>query len=136
MFYESLGILLTQAAEVLRRNVRAEVHDERAQTQLDAVAAVAADIGAMWPALFRGLEQENRILEAALGYESPRAADDGPMERHRELTRELNRRLDALERSGGGTAVEALRQALAAAADVQRSVVESSPTGSVPVRRI
>ncbi|MEA2143619.1 MAG: hypothetical protein QOI64_2049 [Solirubrobacteraceae bacterium] len=136
MFYESLGIVLTQAAEVLKRDVRAEVHDERVQTQLDAVAAVAADIGAMWPALFRGLEQENRILEAALGNGAARAAGDDPMERHRELARELDRRLDALERGGDAAAIAALRQAIVAAADVQRSVVESSSPGSVPVRRI
>jgi hypothetical protein len=135
MFYESFGMLLEQSAQVLSRDVRPEVGDERVRTQLDAVAALAADIGALWPALFRGLEEENRILAEALGTDTPSAEHLGPIERHRALVAQFNERLQSAA-GRDPAAVAALRDAIAATADVQRAVMESASNGSVAVRRI
>ena len=51
MFYDALGRLAGYSADVLQQEVRSHVTDERARVQLDAVSALCADIGAMWPFL-------------------------------------------------------------------------------------
>ena len=135
MFYESFGILLEQAARVLSRDVRPEVGDERVRTQLDAVAALVADVGALWPALLRGLEEENEILAEALDAHPPAVAAAGPIERRRALIALLNDRIDAAA-EGDAARLAELQEAIRASADVQRRIMETATGGRVSVRRI
>jgi hypothetical protein len=125
MFYESLGLLLEEAARVLGGSVREQVGDERVLTQLDGVAALVADVGAMWPDLFAGLAEETLALEAAAGASSDPAA--GPFERYQAAIRAVNERIAELHADGAerdDAAIDELRAALLAAADVQRRVLE------------
>jgi hypothetical protein len=124
MFYESLGLLLEEAARVLGGSVRERVDDERVLTQLDGVAALVADVGAMWPHLFAGLAEETLILEAAVGASDAAA---GPFERYRAAIGAVNDRIAELhadEAKRDDAAIDKVRAALLAAADVQRRVLE------------
>jgi len=136
MFYDALGGLLTHAAVTLSE-VRPHVTDDAARTQLDAVAAVCEDIGAMWPALFAALAEENRIMEKIVGSESL-AADE--LTRYRQLSARLSRELDVAHgcAAGDGAArLEQLRTGLSAAAGVQEALVASAMvSGRNTVKRV
>jgi hypothetical protein len=139
MLYESLGELLRAAADTLHRDVRPHVGDDRVRTQLDAMVALANDVGAMWPGLFAGLERQNRIFESALGWSSRRS--DDPLAHRGELIAALNARIDALheDRSPAGVVeLATLREALAAAAVAERKVVDlaSAAAEASSVRRM
>jgi hypothetical protein len=140
MFYESLGLMLEEAARVLGGSVREQVVDERVLTQLDGVAALVGDVAAMWPALYAGMAEETLILEAAVGASVP-AAD--PFERYRAATRAVNERIAELHGDEAGrdvAAIDELRASLLAAADVQRRVLEptqrAAPPGGAGLRRV
>jgi hypothetical protein len=130
MFYESMGLLLEQAGLVLDRSVRDHVTDERALTQLDAVAALVADIGAMWPGLFGGLEHEHRILAGALPADGavPDQEDLDPLGSYRATVTAFNDEIDRLHTDAPPdreARLQALRAAMGEAAEVQRNVVEA-----------
>jgi hypothetical protein len=137
MFYDALGELLAYAAQALATDVRPHVGDDPARTQLDAVAALCADIGAMWPDLFRALAEENRILERALGEECDATDELG---RYRVLIAKLGEQLTAARTLPGGEAgerLERLRGAMSAAARVQDEMVRAAMSSKVDtVKRV
>jgi len=124
MLYDALGAILRAAAETLYRDVRPHVDDERARTQLDAMAALASDVGAMWEGLFAGLERHDAILADALRED---VDGDDPLARHHALVAALNARVAELQSAGTDEARAErarLRTAMAAAAEVEQAVVE------------
>jgi hypothetical protein len=140
MFYDDFGRLLDEAGRVLTGTVREHVEDERVRAQLDGVASLLADLAAMWEGMFQALEQENRVLEAALRGDAPATTPaPDPLARQRAALAELNERLVALGESGRPhESVHELRTALLAAADAQAELVARAarrpqPTG---MRRI
>jgi hypothetical protein len=137
MFYDALGELLAYAGQALSAEVRPYVSDDRARTQLDAVVALCADIGTMWPNLFGALAAENRILEQALGEDRDSADELG---RYRALLAQLNAQLDdarTLPISAASERLEALRAALSASATVQAELVQSAASsGPGVVKRV
>jgi hypothetical protein len=139
MFYESFGLLLREAAATLGGKVRPAVQDARARTQLDAVAALLADLGAMWDGLFAALEAENAILEAALsGGASTQRLPDDPLARQRELLEAFNARVEGVHETGDRRAVKALQEALLEAAAVQAELLERAREAVAPagMRRV
>ena len=140
MFYDDFGRLLEEASSVLTGTVREQVEDDRARAELDGVASMLADLGAMWEGMFQALERENRVLEAALrGDEPPETPAPDPLARQRAALAQLNQRLVALDESGRESqSVTAIRAALLAAAEAQGELVARAaqrppPTG---MRRI
>jgi hypothetical protein len=129
MFYESIGPLLERAAEVLVGDVRGHVADDFARAQLDAVAAIVSDVGAMWPALPRGLEEETRILEGAVTADADHSDEPDPLRRHLAAVASLNDEIDRVHRRGTGGAARGreLRAAIRLAAEAQRRVMDASP---------
>jgi hypothetical protein len=136
MFYEGLGRLLAHASEALNDEVRPHVGEDAARTQLDAVAALCADIGAMWPILFEALNEETRILADVV--DPPGSEADSGLSRYDTLLRRMNEELDALEGTADDGRREELRGAMAAAAAVQQRVVEraAATSASAVVKRI
>jgi hypothetical protein len=130
MFYEGLGRLLEHAGDALREDVRPYVGDERARTQLDAVAALCADIGAMWPALFDALRQETGVLERAV------AGEGEGLDRYAGLLRRINAELDRLDPNRDRERVEEIRSALGAAAAIQQHVIDAAARDGSSVKRI
>jgi hypothetical protein len=140
MFYELFGLLLEQASEALSTAVRPHVADERARTQLDAAAALLADLAAMWSRLFSALEAEAEILEAEMrGEQLPVESAPDPLARYRAAIAELNDRIRTLDAGGPEEqAVERLRTALLAAAEIQGALVQEAARRRAPsgMRRI
>jgi hypothetical protein len=140
MFYDSIGRLLTCAADVLETEVRPYVADEQAAVALDAVAALCTDVGAMWPALFATLHEETRILEAACGDRASAGARDH-LSRYREVQRTVNAELDRLREADDAECnrrLADLRTALVRAASAQEALLAMAATTSrhSPVKRI
>jgi hypothetical protein len=137
MFYDVLGELLTRAAEVLSTEVRPHLTDDGARTQLDAVTALCADIGTMWPSLFAALAQENRILEQTVGTHSG-VVDE--LTRYRLVLARLNDSFDTAHARPDSDAVqrlENLRASLSAAAAVQDALVATAALSSATaVKRV
>jgi hypothetical protein len=137
MFYDALGELLAYAAQALATDVRPHVDDDPARTQLDAVAALCADLGAMWPDLFRALAEENRILERTLG-EACDCTDE--LARYRILIAKLGEDLTAthaLPDSEARQRLETLRVGMAEAARVQEEMVTAATSSKVDtVKRV
>jgi hypothetical protein len=137
MFYDALGELLAHAAEVLSTEVRPHLTDEGARTQLDAVTALCADIGMMWPGLFRALAEENRILEQTVGAESDTVDE---LTRYRLVLARLNDSFDAAHARPDSDTVqrlENLRAGLSAAAAVQEALVAAAALSSATaVKRV
>jgi hypothetical protein len=143
MFYESWGLLLARADDVLRSQVRGHVSDARARDQLDAVATLLGDLAAMWPRLFAGLERETVIFQRELNGDPPEPGDidADPLRSHRDAVRALNERVEQVHRLRGEdrrVALERLRAALRAAAEVQGGIVEPAAARAADsrVRRI
>ena len=139
MFYETLGDLLCAAAQTLQREVRPEVSDDRARTQLDAAIALATDVGTMWAGLFEGVGLENRIYEEALGLPLSQSGD--PLAHHQELVGVINKRITDLhaedsQLSRGEMIV--IRRALSEAAEVRQSILDRAAVGvgQMPTRRM
>jgi hypothetical protein len=143
MLYESIGLLLEQAALVLDRQVREQVDDPQAKIQLEAVATLIADLGGMWPVLCHGLEREGEILAEALP--SPEVpwveAHPDPLARYRAVIAATNdeiARLYEQEPAAREARLEALREAIRQSAEVQRGVVEARDASALgsSVRRV
>ena len=133
MFYDALGELLAHAAEVLSSEVRPHLADNGALTQLDAVTALCADIGMIWPRLFGALAEENRILQQTVGAESG-AVDE--LTRYRLLLARMNDSFDAAHAlcdTGAVQQLENLRAGLSAAAAVQDALVSAAASSSATV---
>ncbi len=140
MFYDDFGRLLEEASAVLRGTVREHVDNDRVRAELDGVAAMLADLAAMWDGMFEALERETQVLEAALRDEGPPARPPpDPLERQRAAVAALNERLAALDESARDPeSVKAMRAALLSAAEAQGALVARAagrppPTG---MRRI
>ena len=142
MFYELIGTLLGQAAVSLASDPPDRLGDERVQRERRQITALLRRIGAIWPDLFRALEEECSILEKTLrdiaeaarrsGLAASESAALGagaePLARYRALHCELDEWVIRLhERDQEPWAVEALRvlrRGLADAAEVQGRLVD------------
>jgi hypothetical protein len=142
MFYEVWGMLLERADQVLRRDVRDHVADPAARAQLDAVALMLSDLGAMWPRLFEGLQAETRLFARAAGTDPAQpASGPDPWQAHQDAVLALNERITAARQLAGAereVALRTLREAIMAAAEVQGEIVEAAAarTADRPGRRI
>ena len=142
MFYEAWGLLLERADQVLRLEVREHVEDPAAQAQLDAVAAMLGDLGAIWPQLFDGLARETACYAAVTAAGTTgRASTAEPLAAHREAVEALSERIEQIrtlppaEREPANAAV---RGAILQAATAQCEIMEAAAaqTADRPVRRI
>ena len=146
MFYESIGALLGQAGESLAADDPRLPVDERAQRERRQTTKLLRRIGAIWPQLFRALDEESAILEATLhtAAEALRAhrlaGTDGrastgeadPLVRYRRLLCELDELVIQLHEHSQETwaqdALRSLRRGLADAAEVQGRLVDDMLT--------
>jgi hypothetical protein len=142
MFYEAIGAQLGRAAEALAADDPNQPLDARAQQERRQTIKLLRRIGAIWPALFRALDEESAILEATLrnaseavraqklttGDESPSAGSSDPLARYRMLLCEIDELVILLHRHSqepwAETALRSLRRGLADAADVQGRLVD------------
>jgi hypothetical protein len=139
MLYEVWGLLLERADQVLTVEVRDHVTDPAARAQLDAVATLLSELGAMWPRLFEGLAAETRLFAAGAGVDDACASD--PLQAHRDAVHGLNERVHAARGLSGeerAQALRSIREAILAAAAVQGEIVEAGAarTAGRPGRRI
>ena len=142
MFYELIGTLLGQAAVSLASDSPDRLGDERAQRERRQITALLRRIGAIWPDLFRALEEECSILEKTLRDTAEAARRSGlaasesaalsagaePLARYRALHCELDEWVIRLHERDhepwAGEALRALRRGLADAAEVQGRLVD------------
>ncbi len=142
MFYESIGALVGRAAEALAADDPRRAVDERGQRERRQIIKMLRRIGVIWPKLFRALDEESAILEAALrsAAEAVRAqrlapADErasaeaaDPLVRYRRLLWELDELVILLHEQGeepwAQDALRSLRRGLADAAEVQGRLVD------------
>lgn len=141
MLYETWGLLLERAGVILRADVREHVSDPRARDQLDAVTVLLGDLAAMWPGLFAGVARETELLSAPLGVDVKLAARTDPLAAHSAALNALDEhveRVHALPDAEKAVALERVRAAILAAAEVQGALVERAPdsAANTTVRRI
>lgn len=142
MFYEVWGPLLERADQVLRLEVRDHVGDPAARAQLDAVATLLSDLGAMWPHVFEALQDETILLAGGAGRAPARpASGPDPLAAHGDAVQALGDRITAARRLRGPErerALRAVRESILGAATVQGEIVEAASARSAdrPGRRI
>ena len=142
MFYESIGVLLQQAAAALADEDSERVLDARGERERRQVTTLVRRIAAIWPKLFRSLDEETAILAETLTRATqatrsaqPRAPDESehsvdadPLTRYRALLCALDERVILLHANGqeawAQEALRSLRSGLAAAAEVQGRLVD------------
>lgn len=142
MFYELIGTLLGQAAASLASDQLGRVADERAQRERRQITALLRRVGAIWPDLFRALEEECSILEETLRSAAETALAHGlapaesreiggsvdPLARYRELLCKLDEWVILLREHAQEPwtqdALRALRAGLGDAAEVQGRLVD------------
>jgi hypothetical protein len=142
MFYEVWGLLLERADQVLRLEVRDHVGDPAARAQLDAVATLLGDLGAMWPRLYVGLQDETIVLVAGAATDpAPPASGPDPLKAYDDAVQALGDRIAAARHLPGPErerALRAVRESILGAATVQGEIVEAASVRSAdrPGRRI
>ncbi|MCH2173926.1 hypothetical protein MK489_24360 [Myxococcota bacterium] len=142
MFYESIGSLLSQAAEVLKSDDPDRPMDERGLRERRQITTLLRRIGAIWPELFQALSEESAVLEAALRrlgevareYRLVPASDDvvmtpvDPLVRYRQLHQALDELVILFHEHGdedwAQEALHDLRRGLAEAAEIQGRLVD------------
>ena len=143
MFYESIGAQLGRAAQALADDDPSRSRDERGQRERRQIVSLLRRVGAIWPELFRALDEESKILEATLRSataaaraqrlgpegEPASAATVNPLARYRQLLCELDELVILLHEHGeqpwAQDALRSLRRGLADAAEVQGRVVDN-----------
>ena len=142
MFYEAIGAQLARAAEALAADDPRRPLDERGQRERRQTIKLLRRIGAIWPTLFRTLDEESAILEATLRSaakaarahrldvtdESASADIADPLVRYRGLLSALDELVILLHEHGeeawAQAALRSLRRGLADAAEVQGRLVD------------
>jgi hypothetical protein len=142
VFYEAIGTLIANSADALtERHGDGRVKDVRDEREFRQITLLLRRLAAIWPDLFRSLEDELTVLDDTLtaavaaypglrallpGTGTPRSSD--PLTHYREVLADLDAVVIELharhEDPAAAGAARTVRRGLAAAAEVQGHLVD------------
>jgi hypothetical protein len=142
VFYEAIGTLIANSADALtQRHGDGRVKDVRDEREFRQITLLLRRLAAIWPDLFRSLEDELTVLDEALaaavaaypglrgrlpGTQAPRSSD--PLTHYREVLADLDAVVIELHARhadpAAAAAARTVRRGLAAAAEVQGHLVD------------
>jgi hypothetical protein len=142
VFYEAIGTLIANSADALtERHGDGREKDVRDEREFRQITLLLRRLAAIWPDLFRSLEEELTVLDETLaaavaaypdlraqlpGTGAPRSPD--PLTHYREVQADLDTAVITLharhEDAAATAAARTVRRGLAAAAEVQGHLVD------------